>query len=116
MKNIWKIIIGMPSAAAAIAIIGGLYLYFDSIRNKPLTKIEVTEIVKTEVNPLKDDNLFMWGLLQDVTFNQELLRKEIIKQKLNDSSVTKKDFLNFTDEWRKEVKKNESSIQLKSRE
>jgi len=116
MKLLWKIIIGIPSGAAAIAIIGGLYLYFDSIRNKPLTKDEVTTIVKEQVAPLTDQIFFMWPLLDDNTFNLQLLKNEIVKQKLNDSSVTKRDFVNFTTEWRNDLKKNDLPIQLKVKE
>jgi hypothetical protein len=118
MKTIWKIIIGIPSAAAAIAIIGGLYLYFDSIRNKPLTKIEVTEIVntgiKTNVDPLRDEILFQWTMLDDQNSNLNLLKNAWLLHVRKDSSNTKMNEIIYTlNEWRNDLKKNWNPTLLK---
>ena len=121
MKTIWKIIIGIPSAAAAIAIIGGLYLYFDSIRNKPLNKEEVKEIVKTEVAPLADQIFFQWDMLKNISSNQDLLKQSVyglIRKDNRDSMQGKIDRVyNFLNEWKTtEVKKNSLLILLKPKE
>jgi hypothetical protein len=112
MKTIWKIIIGIPSAAAVITIIGGLYLYFDSIRNKPvpeakiieIVKTQVTEIVKTQIDPLNDQMLFQWDALTTISSNQELLKKSVYSliRKNNQDNIPEKidKVYNFLNEWK----------------
>jgi flagellar basal body-associated protein FliL len=111
MKTIWKIIIGIPSAAAAIAIIGGLYLYFDSIRNKPLNKEEVKEIVKEQNIPVLKSLDDLWFNQGDILNNQDLMKKlivELIKKDKKDSIEKKVDRVtNFLYDWRTtDLKKN----------
>ena len=104
MKLFWKIIIGIPSIAAVITIIGGLYLYFDSIRNKPLTKAEVTEIVKTQVDQLTEQMLYQWDALTNISVNQELLKKSVFSliRKNNQDNIPEKidRVYNFLNEWK----------------
>jgi hypothetical protein len=52
ITEFFKHILKVVSYAGGIALIGGAYLLVDSIKNKPLTKDEVTTIVKEEISPV----------------------------------------------------------------
>lgn len=64
MKEFWKLLLKIVSYSAGVALIGSAYLFVDSIKNKPLTKEEVKEIVSTQLVPIGTLNLhIMDGLI-----------------------------------------------------
>ena len=52
MKEFLKLLVKVITYSAGFAVFGAVFLLADSIKNKPLTKEEVKEIVKTEVSPI----------------------------------------------------------------
>jgi hypothetical protein len=54
VKQFWNILRYFLSVASGIAIIGSVYLFVDSIKNKPLPESKVREIVQQEINPLSE--------------------------------------------------------------
>jgi hypothetical protein len=54
MKTPVSILKTVLSYSAGIAIIGSAYLLVDSIKNKPLTEIQVIKIVQQQINPLSE--------------------------------------------------------------
>jgi hypothetical protein len=116
MKGIKEIsghLLKIAGYAGGIAIIGGAYLLVDSIKNKPLSKEEVTEIVRTEIVPLQnqvleirtDQQTILVGFLPDIIYNQNILTNDFMIHLAHDSAAIK--ILNMRNQFKSvEVKKN----------
>jgi hypothetical protein len=52
MKEFFKLLLKIITYSAGFAVFGGIFLLADSVKNKPLSKDEVKDIVKIEVAPV----------------------------------------------------------------
>lgn len=113
IKEIGSHLLKIAGYAGGIAIIGSAYLLVDSIKNKPLSKDEVTKIVQTEIVPLQnqvseiriDQQTILVGFLPDIIYNQNILTTDFMVHLAHDSAAIK--ILNMRNQFKDvEVKKN----------
>ena len=112
MKVLLKICGIITGIGGALGILWVAFKFADKYIDPPVTKEEVKEIVTTEIIPLRDDILFQWDFMNDILFNQDKLQKMVLNHFANDSSVTKTDIVNMTNEFKNEIKKKSNPIRL----
>jgi len=112
MKAFWKILQYFLGTASAIGIVIAVYSYTESLKKQPITKEEVTDIVKTEIAPIKEGISTITTIQADIIYNQNVLKNDWLIHISKDS--TAKVIIKMMNEFRdyESLKKNENYFQI----